>query len=104
MAATYHRADSENGDHIDDPSEDAIYMLIDDLNDSDNTFVVIQPDEDEPVWYVSVATLDTGEGYEVVRRDTRSCEHDVTTTDNVNDIAHDVVLWLKGRSRPQPTS
>ncbi|MDH6127001.1 hypothetical protein [Kitasatospora sp. GP82] len=104
MAATYHRADSENGDHIDDPSEDAIFMLIDDLNDSDSTFVVIQPDEDDPTWYVSVAVLDTGEGYEVVCRDTRSRERDVTTSDNISDIAHEIVLRLKGRSRPRPTS
>ncbi|MEV6057489.1 hypothetical protein [Streptomyces sp. NPDC052107] len=44
--------------HIDDPSEDAIYMLIDDLKDSDNTFFVIQPDEDAPAWYVSAAVLE----------------------------------------------
>ncbi|MEV7325656.1 hypothetical protein [Streptomyces sp. NPDC093970] len=103
MVATYHRADSENGDHIDDPSEDAIYMLIDDLNDTDNTFVVIQPDEDDPAWYVSVAVLDSG-GYEIVRRDTRNREIDVSTGKNISDIAHDIVLWLKGRSRPRSTS
>lgn len=91
MAATYHRTDSENGDHIDDPSQDAIYTLIDDLNDGDNTFVVIRPDEDDPARYVSVGVLDTGEGYEVVRRDARSREHEI-------------VSWLKGRSRPRPTS
>jgi hypothetical protein len=56
--AQYDRADGENGDHIDDPSEDALFMLIDDLNDADNTFVVIQPDEDDPVWFASVAVLD----------------------------------------------
>lgn len=47
MGATYYRAESESGDHVEDPSEDALFMLIDDLNDSDNTFVVIQPDEAE---------------------------------------------------------
>ncbi|WP_424533504.1 hypothetical protein ACOZ38_24475 [Sphaerisporangium viridialbum] len=104
MAATYHRADSENGDHIDDPSEDAIYMLINDLNDSDNKLVVIQPDEDDPAWYVSGVVLDTGEGYEVVRRETRSREHDVTMDDDISEIAHEIVSWLKGRSRPRPTS
>ena len=41
-------ADSENGDRIDDPSEDALFMLIDDLNGSNHTFVVIQPDERRP--------------------------------------------------------
>ncbi len=69
MGAVYYRAESESGDHIEDPSEDALFMLIDDLNNSDNTFVVIQPDEDDPAWFTSVAVLDEG-GYEVVRRDT----------------------------------
>jgi hypothetical protein len=40
----------------------------------------------------------------LVRRVTRSREHDVTTGDDVSDIAHEIVSWLKGRSRPRPTS
>lgn len=55
MGSRYYCADSENGEHIDDPSEDALFMLIDDLNDTDNTFVVVQPDEDAPAWFASVA-------------------------------------------------
>ncbi|MEV5341979.1 hypothetical protein AB0K93_26360 [Streptomyces sp. NPDC052676] len=55
MGAQYYGADSENGDRIDDPSEDTLFMMISDLNDSDNTFVVVQPDEDDPVWFTSVA-------------------------------------------------
>ncbi|GAA2349888.1 hypothetical protein [Streptomyces violaceusniger] len=35
MAADYYCADSENGDHIDDPSEDALLGLISDLNGTD---------------------------------------------------------------------
>jgi hypothetical protein len=79
-------------------------MLIDDLNDGDNTFVVIQPDEDDPAWYLSAAVLDTGEDYEVVRRDTRNSEHDVATGYDISDIAHEIVSWLKGRSRHRPRS
>ncbi|MFG2405061.1 hypothetical protein ACGFR8_12150 [Streptomyces brevispora] len=48
MEARYCGADSENGDRIDDPSEDAPFMTIGNLNDSDDTFVVVQPDEDDP--------------------------------------------------------
>jgi hypothetical protein len=58
MGARYYGADSETSDRVDDPSEDALFMMISDLNDSDNTFVVIQPDEDDPVWFASVAVLD----------------------------------------------
>ncbi|MFI9342570.1 hypothetical protein ACIG0D_15010 [Streptomyces sp. NPDC052773] len=103
MGAQYYGADSENGDRIDDPSEDALFMMISDLNDSDNTFVVVQPDEDDPVWFASVAVLDEG-GYEIVRRDTTRNEHEVTTATSINDIARDLTIWMAARDFPgRPT-
>ncbi|MFJ6835516.1 hypothetical protein [Streptomyces sp. NPDC091209] len=103
MGVQYYGADSENGDRIDDPSEDALFMMISDLNDSDNTFVVVQPDEDEPVWFTSVAVLDNG-GYEIVRRDTTRAEHEVTTSTSVNDIARDLTIWMAARHFPGRTA
>jgi len=103
MGARYYGADSENGDRIDDPSEDALFMMISDLNDSDNTFVVVQPDEDDPAWFVSVAVLDEG-GYEIVRRDTTRNEHEVTTSAGINAIARDLTIWMAARHYPgRPT-
>ncbi|GAA3475675.1 hypothetical protein [Streptomyces yanii] len=96
MGRLYYRADSEDGDRIDDPSEDALFMMISDLNGSDNTFVVIQPDEDDPVWFASVAVLNEG-GYEIVRRDTTRNEHEVTTATGIEDIAEDLTIWLTAR-------
>lgn len=104
MAAMYYCADSENGDHIDDPSEDALFELLSDLNDTDNTFVVIQPDQDEPVWFASVAVLEDG-GYEVVRRDTSGREHDVRVEASLSRIANDLTTWMAARhfaERPTP--
>ncbi|MEU9059550.1 hypothetical protein AB0D13_11910 [Streptomyces sp. NPDC048430] len=103
MGAGYYRAESESGDHIADPSEDALFMLIDDLNTSDNTFVVIQPDEDDPTWFTSVEVLDEG-SYEVVRRDTTRREHDVATETSIGRIARDLTIWMAARGFPgQPT-
>ncbi|MFJ3438960.1 hypothetical protein ACIPMU_36160 [Streptomyces cyaneofuscatus] len=103
MGAPYYRAESESGDHIDDPSADALFMLIDDLNDSDNTFVVIQPDEDDPVWFTSVAVLEEG-GYEVVRRDDTRREHDVVSETSIDRIARDLTIWMAARNFPgRPT-
>jgi hypothetical protein len=99
MGAAYYRSDSENGDRIDDPSEDALFMLIDDLNDSDNTFVVIQPDEDNPAWFTSVATLDEG-GYEVVCRGSIRREHDVATETSIGRIVRDLTSWMAARDFP----
>jgi hypothetical protein len=97
MGAQYYGADNENGDRIDDPSEDALFMMISDLNDSDNTFVVVQPDEDDPLWFASVAVLDEG-GYEIVRRDSTRNEHEFTKATGINDIAHDLTIWMAARS------
>ncbi|MFC4470633.1 hypothetical protein ACFPH6_40115 [Streptomyces xiangluensis] len=93
MAADYYCADSENGDHIHDLSEDALFTLIGDLNDSGNTFVMIQSDEDDPAWLASVAILDEG-GYETVHRDTTRPEHKVTIETDINRIAGDLTKWL----------
>ncbi|MFC8589785.1 hypothetical protein ACFUGD_35305 [Streptomyces sp. NPDC057217] len=97
VAADYYCADSENGDHIDDPSEDALFMLISDLNSTDNTFVVIQPDEDDPAWFASIAVLNEG-GYEIVRRDTSRREHKVAIETSINQIAGDLIKWLAARA------
>ena len=32
MGADYYTAVTENGDHVDDPSEDGLFMLLEDLN------------------------------------------------------------------------
>ncbi|MGW1511223.1 hypothetical protein [Streptomyces sp. NPDC002394] len=96
MDAEYYRADSENGDHVDDPSEDVLFMLIRDLNDTDDTFVVVQPDDD-PLWFASVAVLDEG-GYEIVRRDSTRSEHDITIETSIDRIAGDLTTWLAARA------
>ncbi|MFF0276968.1 hypothetical protein [Streptomyces sp. NPDC004330] len=74
-------------------------MLISDVNDSDNTFIVVQPDENDPVWFASVAVLDEG-GYEIVHRDTTCDEHEVTTATGTQDIARDLTIWMAARDFP----
>ncbi|MFI9269685.1 hypothetical protein ACIGXM_03010 [Kitasatospora sp. NPDC052896] len=104
MTATCHLADSEKGDRGDDPSEDAIAMLINDLSDGEQ-HVVVQPDEDGSAWHVAVAVLDTDQGCEaVVRRDVRCREHDDTASANASDVAHGIALWLRDGNRRRPSS
>ncbi|MEV5646357.1 hypothetical protein AB0L67_40775, partial [Streptomyces flaveolus] len=85
------------GVHVDDPSEDALFELVSDLNGTDNTFVVIQSDEDDPAWFASVTVLETG-GYEIARRDTSRREHDVTVETSIDQIAGDLTKWLATRA------
>lgn len=99
MTADYYVADTENGDHIDDPSEDALFMLISDLNSTDNTFVVIQPDTDDPVWFATVGLLSPGQ-YETVLRDKHRREHELQISDSISEIAKDLTIWLASRFRP----
>ncbi|MFJ6251725.1 MULTISPECIES: hypothetical protein [unclassified Streptomyces] len=93
MAAGRYRADTEKGNHVDDPSEDALFVLISGLNGTDDTFVVIQPDADDPAWSASVAVLNEG-GQEIVRRDTSRREHNVAIATSVNRIAGHLIKWL----------
>ncbi len=74
-------------------------FLLSDLNDSDNTFVVVQSDEDDPAWFTSVAVLDEG-GYEIVRRDAARNEHEVAMATSANDIARDLTIRMAARDIP----
>lgn len=97
MPGTPHcRAESENGHRTDDPSQDGLFDLISDLNDSDNSFVVIQSAADDPAWFATVAVLDGG-GFEVVLRDSARREHEVVTDTDIGGIAHDLITWLSAR-------
>jgi hypothetical protein len=103
MPASYYRADAENGDGIDDPSEDALFMLFSELNHTDNTFVVIQPDADDPDWFASVSRLDEA-GYEVELRDVRHREHELTVQNDIGRIAKDLTVWMAARNGAKPSA
>ena len=103
MPALYYRADAENGDGIDDPSEDALFMMLGELNHDDNTFVVIQPDTDDPPWFASVSLLDQG-GYEVELRDVRHREHELAVQQDTSRIAKDVTTWMAARNGAKPSA
>jgi hypothetical protein len=101
MAADYYDADAENGDHIADPSEDALVMLLQNLDPDGNTFITINPADDSG-WYASVTLLDHG-NYEVERRDPDRHQHDLNTGTDIAAIAKD--LGLAGQPRiPRTTN
>ncbi|MEW1549290.1 hypothetical protein [Streptomyces tsukubensis] len=104
MGADYYRADSEDGDRIDDPSEDGLFMMISDLDDSGNTFLTVRPDVPAPHWSATVTLVGTvgGNGYEVVRRDSARNEHEVTVSSDIDGIARELTIWMAARDRPAP--
>lgn len=95
MADNRYDADTENGDHVADPSEDALLALINGLNPTDNTFVTIVPADDS--WYASVSLLTDG-SYEVERNDPDQQTHERTTGTDPGKIAKDLTAWLDGRN------
>ncbi|MCK9899925.1 hypothetical protein CC117_21900 [Parafrankia colletiae] len=96
MDAERYRADSENGDHAHDPSARVLTRLIATLDQTGNTFVVIQPDTADPAWFTSAVLLDSLT-YEVERCDHRTGEHTTTTMTNPATIAHDLTAWMTSR-------
>jgi hypothetical protein len=98
--ADYYDADSENGDHVADPSEDALTMLLEDLDADGNTFLTINPADDSG-WYASVSLLEDA-SYEVERADPDHHQHELTTSTDIAAIAKDLTIWLATRDYPGP--
>ncbi|MEV1179440.1 hypothetical protein [Nonomuraea sp. NPDC049784] len=92
------KAESEGGELIMEPSEDALYEMINELAHPANTFVIVEPDEDDPAWFASVACLDDGT-YEVEYRDPLRRYHRLDTATDPRRIATDVTIWTAQASR-----
>jgi hypothetical protein len=98
MAADYYAADTEDGEHWDDPSEDGLFILLSDLNQAGNSFFRVTP-ADDSTWYVTVTLLADGT-YGVERGDPAHSEQDRDIATRRSDIARDVTIWLARRDYP----
>ena len=91
-------ADTENGDYIDDPTQDQLTGLITGLGQASGSFITINPADDSQGWYASVSLLPDGT-IENERGDPSSGEdHRAITTATPADIARDLSTWLGARS------
>jgi hypothetical protein len=99
MGADYYTADSENGDHLDDPSEDGLFMLLEDLDQAGNTFITITPAGEDPTWYASITLLPSG-SYDVEHADPACGERHRDTATDPSDVARDLTIWLAARHYP----
>ncbi|GAB3267172.1 hypothetical protein [Kineosporia babensis] len=99
MAADYYLARTENGDEMEDPSEDGLFMLLEDLESRRNTFVKIVP-TDGADWHASV-TLLKGSKYQVERSDPGVGLHEITTQDDPDAIARALTIWFAGLGTPE---
>jgi hypothetical protein len=97
MPAKNYGADTDDGYRIDDPSPEAIAVLIAELHPVDNTFVTIQPDGGFPAWCASV-TLVGDDLYEIEYRE--HGERRLTTYAEPEEVLDDLIEWLDTRSAP----
>ncbi len=97
MGADYYIADSENGDQVDDPSEDSLFMRLRNLDHDGNSFVTITPADLGAPWYASVSVLEEG-GYAVEYSDPRHGEHALSVNTDLGEIARDLTIWLARRN------
>ena len=99
MADSYYHADTEDGGHRDDPSEDALFDLINDLYHPHNTFVIIEPADESMDWFASVTLQDDGT-YELEWRDMSRHDHELTAETERSHIARELIVWLAERHYP----
>jgi hypothetical protein len=92
------KAETESGELVAEPSEDALHEMIIGLSAPDNTFVIVEPDDDDPAWFASVSLLDSGT-YEVEYRDAVRGRHHLGTATDPSRIANDVTCWTAETAR-----
>ena len=100
MAADFYIADTQNGQFLDDPDQDAMLVLVSGLDQGDNTFVTINPADESSAWYASVSLLPDGT-YEIELADPDHHEHQLTTHTDHATIAQHVTQWLATRQHPR---
>jgi hypothetical protein len=94
--ADYYKVDTENGDHMDDPSEDGLFALLRDLDHAGNAFIIITPADGGAAWRASVALHADGT-YEVERNDPAQSEQHHDTAIDPEEVARDLTIWLAAR-------
>lgn len=99
MAGGYYHADTEDGGRWDDPSEDLLFMLIDELFHPDNTFVVFEPVDESMDWFALASVLEDGT-YEMEWRDMSRHDHALTVESDRGHIAKQLTIWLAARHYP----
>lgn len=91
--------DSENGDYTVQPDHPTLVGLIQALNTTTNTFLVVSPDDVDLPWNISVSLGVTAfGGYEVHFHDSRTAENVKKTAANPTQITTDILTWIQARA------
>ncbi|MEV4567766.1 hypothetical protein AB0K12_28695 [Nonomuraea sp. NPDC049419] len=96
------KAATEGDELIVVPSGDALHEMIIALAPPDNSFVIVEPDEDDPTRFASVARLDDGT-FGVEYRDPLRRYHRLDIATAPDRIASDVTIWTASAARAHET-
>lgn len=84
---------------MDDPSEDGLFMLLRDLDQAANAFIIITAADSRASWHASVPLRADGT-YEVERNDAGKGEQHRETATSLERIARELTIWLAARDYP----
>ncbi|WP_034610771.1 hypothetical protein [Cellulomonas sp. URHD0024] len=93
------RASTSDDDVYDDPSEDALFMLLEDLSTSDDYVIVERLGEPTGEVYIQ-ATIAKAGGYIVERRAGSAATHEFAATDDLRLAHEDLTTWAHELDRP----
>ncbi|MGK5557307.1 hypothetical protein ACSNOI_37435 [Actinomadura kijaniata] len=85
-------AESEAGKRVEEPSEDVLFMMLQELEHPADTFLIVQPDQADPSWHAVASLLEDGR-FEVERRDAPRRRHHLTVETDPSQVARMMVLW-----------
>ena len=98
LGSVEYYADTEGGDRLPNPTRADLLDLIDTLNGTDNTFIVVHAADQDAEWFISVSkNVGAFGGYELDRHDPTTGERAQATAAAPNFIADDVVQWVHRR-------
>lgn len=92
MTAACYDARTEAGVHLEDPSEQQLLGLLNDLDEERNSFVIITTARDTNRH--AVVSLREDRDYQVERHDAAQGWHEVRTDESAGTIARDLITWF----------
>ena len=96
------RAETSGGQTQDDPSEDALLLLLEDLGEEQDYVIVERLSDASGQTYAQV--MRTGDGYLVERRSGSEASHEHAVTTDVRRAHEDLTSWAHGIDRPDALS
>ena len=91
------RAETSSGEHYDQPSEDALFMLMEDLRSDQDYFIVESVADTAQQTYMQVMRV--GNGFLVERRSGSEDTHEHATSDDLRAVHQDLTTWAFGLPR-----